>query len=299
MFNPLQTESRYAGRLPSCSITRTPPETPDGGSSPRSLPLVALRHQRWARYAFRIRSGYGFSPPSRERVTAVSFAHAIERGPLAEVPRPVGLGQVRRHRRRGRVPQRPGAAHQRRHRPRQQPRDPALAPRPDLPSRLASPVLCAVPAGLPVVPGGLDGPIPSAGPYYLADRAGNVIVLKRNPNYGGPRPRRPDAIVYEWDMAAGVAAKPVEEGRADYVSALDPALAPATAVARAAGERYRLTPTNWTSSSRSTRAGRCSRTRAWPCRRATARPALARRSARRRHERRGRDEPRAPAEPRG
>src|SRR5205814_6066680 len=109
---------------------------------------------------------------------------------------------------------------------------------PDFPSRLASPEVCAVPADLPVVAGGLDGPIPSAGPYYLADRAGNVMVLERNPNYHGPRKRRVDAIVYQWDLRAGVAAERIERGRMDYVSALDPALAPATAVAHGAGSRY-------------------------------------------------------------
>src|SRR5207248_1431123 len=119
-------------------------------------------------------------------------------------------------------------------------------PLPDFASRLASPAACAVPADLPVVAGGLDGPIPSAGPYYIADRAGSVIVLRRNPNYHGPRPRRLDAIVYEWDIQPGVAAERVERGSADYVSGVDPALAPATAVAHAAGGRYRLTPTNWT-----------------------------------------------------
>ena len=244
-FNPLQTQFHYA----TCAKLLNYPDA--AGDAGRGLvPEVAAAWPSVTNggrtYAFRIRSGYGFSPPSRERVTAASFAHAIERDLSPKFPGPWALakfgdivGAAAFHNGRARhisgVIARGNSLVIR-----------LARPAPDLPSRLASPVLCAVPASLPVVPGGLDGPIPSAGPYYLADRAGNVIVLKRNPNYGGPRPRRPDAIVYEWDIGPGVAAKRVEEGRADSVSALDPALAPATAVARAAGDRYRLTPTNWT-----------------------------------------------------
>ena len=71
-----------------------------------------------------------------------------------------------------------------------------VRPATDLPQRLALPFFCAVPANLPTVPHGLPYPIPSAGPYYLADRSSDVFVLKPNPNYHGPRPRRLDAIVY-------------------------------------------------------------------------------------------------------
>src|SRR5256885_1839332 len=49
----------------------------------------------------------------------------------------------------------------------------------DLPARLALPSFCAVPAELPTVPHGLPYPIPSAGPYYLADRSSDVLVLKQ------------------------------------------------------------------------------------------------------------------------
>jgi len=70
------------------------------------------------------------------------------------------------------------------------------APAPDFPARMALPYFCAVPVRTPIVPNGLEEPIPSAGPYYLAEHIEEVVaVVKRNPNYPGPRPQRLDAIV--------------------------------------------------------------------------------------------------------
>jgi ABC-type transport system substrate-binding protein len=115
----------------------------------------------------------------------------------------------------------------------------------DLPERLADHQFCAVPRDTPTVPGGVSSPLPSAGPYYLAAHAGNAFVLRRNPNYHGPRPQRVDAIVYRTGIDVAHAARLVARGAADYVQESDPALAPATAVARAAGRRYRYTPDNW------------------------------------------------------
>ena len=62
---------------------------------------------------------------------------------------------------------------------------------------MALPYFCAVPVGMPIVPNGLEEPIPAAGPYYLAEHIEDVVaVIKRNPNYPGPRPQRLDAIVF-------------------------------------------------------------------------------------------------------
>ena len=71
-------------------------------------------------------------------------------------------------------------------------------------------------------------------------------MLKPNPNYSGPRPQRLDAIVYEMNMDVGKAVTRLGQGTIDYVQEVDPSLAPGTAVARAAGSRYRLTPDKWT-----------------------------------------------------
>jgi hypothetical protein len=120
-------------------------------------------------------------------------------------------------------------------------------PAPDLPRALALSVFCAVPEETPIVPHGLEVPIPSAGPYYLATHTDSVAVLKRNPNYGGPRPQHLDAIVYEFGIAPGTAAARIADGTLDYVLERGPDLAPGSAAARSAGRRYRLTPNSWSS----------------------------------------------------
>src|SRR5262249_40968279 len=52
----------------------------------------------------------------------------------------------------------------------------------------------------PVVPSGLTGAIPSAGPYYTASIEGPRTVLLRNPHYAGLRPRHAARIVYPDDI---------------------------------------------------------------------------------------------------
>jgi ABC-type oligopeptide transport system substrate-binding subunit len=85
-------------------------------------------------------------------------------------------------------------------------------------SRLAMPFFCAVPIGTPVDPKGLPA-VPSAGPYYIASyQPGRRLVLKRNPNYHGPRPHQLDELDIALNIGAAQAIKDVEAGRADYVS---------------------------------------------------------------------------------
>jgi ABC-type oligopeptide transport system substrate-binding subunit len=75
-------------------------------------------------------------------------------------------------------------------------------PSADFPERLAGLSSCPVPLGTPFVPGGARGrvganafTIPSAGPYYVAEwRNNKYVILKRNPNYHGPRPHRLEVI---------------------------------------------------------------------------------------------------------
>jgi ABC-type transport system substrate-binding protein len=114
-------------------------------------------------------------------------------------------------------------------------------PAPDLPWIAA--LSCAVPLGTAVVPNGVKTPVASAGPYYLAEHADSYAILERNPNYGGTRPQHLDAIVFRFNIAPGEAASQIEEGTLDYfLESQNPTLTPATAAARAAGKRYRLTP---------------------------------------------------------
>ena len=60
-------------------------------------------------------------------------------------------------------------------------------PAPNFLARTALPFFCAVPPWLPPSAEGI-GRIPSAGPYYVEEyRAGEGIVIRRNPYYGGDR----------------------------------------------------------------------------------------------------------------
>jgi DNA-binding SARP family transcriptional activator/ABC-type transport system substrate-binding protein len=190
-------------------------------------------------FTFTIRKGFGFSPPSHEEVTAGSFRHAIERAlsPKFDYVAPeasnlLGLDAYRA----GKAQHIAGVSA----------KDDRLVirfrkPEPALP--WLAQLSCAVPLGTPVVPEGLKDPVPSAGPYYLAQLTDSFAVLKRNPNYGGSRPQHLDAIVVRFNVAPGNAAEGIESGSLDYfLESQNPTLRPNTAAARAAGDRYLLTP---------------------------------------------------------
>jgi ABC-type transport system substrate-binding protein len=90
---------------------------------------------------------------------------------------------------------------------------------PSLPARLAMPYFCAVPPNTPIRASGIEY-IPSAGPYYVVYHAPKrELVLRRNPNYGGPRPQGPAEIDYRFGAPPVQAAGLVQAGRADYTSA--------------------------------------------------------------------------------
>jgi peptide/nickel transport system substrate-binding protein len=91
-------------------------------------------------------------------------------------------------------------------------------PDPSLPARLAMPYFCAVPPNTPIRASGIED-IPSAGPYYVAYHAPKrELVLRRNPNYRGPRPQGPAEIDYRFGAFPVQAAALVRTGRADYTS---------------------------------------------------------------------------------
>ena len=173
-------------------------------------------------YTFRIRPGFRFSPPSGQAVTAETFKATIERAlspklasggrpnPLAELlPDVVGATAYAA----GRAPHIAGITAN----------GSTLTIRltraaGDLPERLRSPFFCPVPVGTPVVRGANPTPIPMAGPYRVTSAGGGQVVLERNPNYTGDRPRRIARIVYTDGFTASDAISRVEDGRADYVS---------------------------------------------------------------------------------
>jgi peptide/nickel transport system substrate-binding protein len=113
---------------------------------------------------------------------------------------------------------------------------------------------CAVPTNTPIEPKGLPA-IPSAGPYYIASYQPNRrLILKRNPNYRGPRPHRLDELDLALDVGEAQAVKEVEAGQADYASfpprssltesaRLAARYGPASPLGRAGKQRYFVNPT--------------------------------------------------------
>src|SRR5689334_25034180 len=63
-------------------------------------------------------------------------------------------------------------------------------------AEMATPFMCAIPHNTPINSKGVNA-IAGAGPYYIASYSPNQsIVLKKNPNYTGPRPHTLDEIDY-------------------------------------------------------------------------------------------------------
>ncbi len=168
-------------------------------------------------YTFAIRPGFRFWP-SDQRVTARAFRRAIERllSPVMQSGYSYDLGDI------------VGAGAFHAGRTRQLAGVAATAttltirlvrPAPSLPARMAMPQLCAVPPDTPARSGGVED-IPTAGPYYIASHTpGTELVLRRNPSYRGPRPRRFDKIDYHFGATRAQAAALVEAGGADYADA--------------------------------------------------------------------------------
>ena len=181
----------------------------------RALPSQSADGRTWT---FRVRPGLLFAPPSGAPVTAQAFRASIERAVSprlgAYTPALMAVGDIvgadAYHA--GRAAHISGiAAHGDR-----------LSitlrrPAGDLPARMAMPYFCAVPPSTPVGPGGLHRPIPSAGPYYVASSVAGQTVLLRNPNYHGPRPRRPGRIVYTTGTSVQEAVVLVNRGGAEYL----------------------------------------------------------------------------------
>jgi DNA-binding SARP family transcriptional activator/ABC-type transport system substrate-binding protein/streptogramin lyase len=223
--NPWQWQLEYA----TCAKLMNHPDAP-APAGWRVVPEVAAAPPDVSgdgrTYSFRIRPGFRFSPPSNKPITAVTFRYTLERalsprlGPNAVAAAfasdIVGVAAYRA----GRSPHIAGIGV----------RGDTLTIRlkaraADLPARMALPYFCAVPVGTPIVPNGLEEPIPAAGPYYLAAHIEGVIaVIKRNPNYRGSRPQRLDAIVYRPNVTTAEAVTQIERGKADHVGEFDPAL---------------------------------------------------------------------------
>lgn len=103
-------------------------------------------------------------------------------------------------------------------------------PAPDFLERLALPIVSAMPLNLPVVPGGVDAPLPSAGPYYVKEyQRGRLARLVRNVYWNRSAvpsvPAHVDEIEY-LGRAPDEAAAAVSRGEADVVTFIGGSLAP-------------------------------------------------------------------------
>jgi YVTN family beta-propeller protein len=204
----------------------------------QSLPARSLDGRT---YTFKIRTGFRFSPPSGQPVTAQTFKDSIERtlnpgmhsyfaanGDLADV---VGARSYMA----GKASQIAGVVAN---------GDTLtirlLAPAPDFLSRLALPAFCAVPSNTPINRNG-ERVIPSAGPYYVTSYTpGQGVVLTRNPNYHGSRPRHFARIELRVGISTQRAVNEIEAGTADYtaIGLLAPASTTLTALASRLATRY-------------------------------------------------------------
>jgi len=184
-------------------------------------------------YAFTIRPGYRFSPPSDEAVTAETFRYSIERALSPQLgdgaPGPRQVSDIE-----GQAAFQAGEAD---HIAGLRADGDTLTitvvdPSPDFLERLTAPWFCPVPIDTPTISGSggaavsVDGAawewtVPSAGPYYIAHNfTGEYTILLTNPNYAGPRPHRFDAIVLREGIDPDQARALVEAGEWDGITNL-------------------------------------------------------------------------------
>ena len=168
---------------------------PEGGrlepEVARGMPTVSPDGRT---YTFELRDDFFFSPPSNEQVTAAHFKWGIDRMLNRQTFSPgqpffddiAGAKDVIN----GTTNSTAGVVAQG-----NTLRITLEQPDGDFLARLAMPFACPLPLSVPVDSDGIDAPVPSAGPYYIAEwtRAREVLV-KENPNYGGTRPHHFDEI---------------------------------------------------------------------------------------------------------
>jgi YVTN family beta-propeller protein len=199
----------------------------------RALPALSADRET---YTFKIRPGFSFSPPSNQPVTAQTFKETIERtlnprmrsGTAPYLADVVGAAAYAA----GKTDHISGVVangdtltiH-------------LVKPEGDFPTRMATPAFCAVPHGTPIDRKGVRV-LPSAGPYYLSSYTpGHRIVLIRNPNYHGSRPRHFARIEYAV-VPYRQAVADVQAGRADYVYLWGPGAADLRTLASQLANRY-------------------------------------------------------------
>jgi YVTN family beta-propeller protein len=213
-YQPLSFQIEYA----TCAkLTSYPDEegTAGGRVAPELAESLPAPTDGGRKYTFRIRPGFRFSPPSGERVTARTLRYSIERSlhPSMRGPGAAFMSDLV-----GASAYTSGRA---RHVAGITVTGNTLTLRLARPSstllaRLSLPLFCSVPVGTPIDPDGLRT-VPSAGPYYVSSNvAGEEIVLRRNPNYGGSRPHRLDEVRITTGAGEADTLARVEAGEIDY-----------------------------------------------------------------------------------
>ena len=256
-YQPLSWQLLYA----TCAKLLNYPDKPGAAGSqliPEGAQALPTRSADGKTYTFTIRSGFRFSPPSDQPVTAQTFKYTIERtlNPKTKSYADTFLGDVvgadaymagKAAGISGVIAKADKLTIRLR------------APEPDFLSRIALPAFCAVPTNTPIDPAG-EPTIPSAGPYYVASYTpGQGVVLQRNPNYHGRRPRHFERIELTVGVPAQRAVSAIEAGTADYttldgadykrtpgIAALDSGLAaragPGSVAAAHGKQRYFVNP---------------------------------------------------------
>ena len=206
-------------------------------------------------YTFTIRKGVRFSPPSGEPVTAATMKYSIERAlspKMESYGAPYGSDIV------GATDYMNGKAD---HIAGIRVAGDKLTfrlvrPAGDFPTRISMPFFAAVPNDTPIVEG--LPKVASAGPYYVASfNKDEGVLLKRNPNYRGSRPRRPRQIRFTFGTGRRQALADVESGAADYApdtnfpikpseaASLERRYGPKSEAAKAGRQRYFINPSMW------------------------------------------------------
>ena len=249
------TFDSWAIQYVTCANLLNYPDRPAPAGT-RLVPEVAAAMPRRSAdgksYTFTIRPGFRFSPPSNAPVTAQTFKFSIERALSPKIPDGPGRSFAADI-----VGVQAYEAGEAKHISGIKVRGNTLTIRltgvsPDIVSRLAQPLFCPVPLGTPVEATGVQT-VPSAGPYYVASyRPEQGAVLKRNPNYHGPRPHAFDEIDYEASTGSAQNVREIEAGTSDFavvsdlpatqLTSLATRYGPGSPAARAGKQRYFVNP---------------------------------------------------------
>ena len=234
---------------PTCAnLLRYPDRAgPEGPSLEPELAAAIPRPTDGGRtYTFRLRRGFRFSPPSGEAVTPQAVRSSIER---AMHPRMASPGAAYLADLAGASAYAAGKA---RHVSgitvtRNTITFRLTGASSDFLDRISLPFFCVLPVGTPVDPEGLRT-LPAAGPYYVSSQlTGEQIVLSRNPNYEGPRRRRPAEVRITLGSREDQAIARAEANRMDYVPSIGGAsiarrlqrrYGPHSAATTSGGQRY-------------------------------------------------------------